>query len=460
MPKSCKQHYVVFAFFVAGQFVGTDSCYAESISPSQKTRTFPATKADYFQQTTKGQPFRWFDRDMAVRVHIKSSANVPNHKPKFEEILRESFKEWEKNSSSKISFQFVTEAPADITCQFVVNLAKQKPCVAGLTEYQTSPYHMDSAVISIKTSSTITSLTDDLMRGICLHEIGHALGLVNHSLDPHDVMFPFVIDQRSLSARDVNTIRLLYEFKPPPTYFQSPKSTPLDLMYPGGHIVLSSDDYDAYMRQVAAKLLKQFSPYSAKSMLECNVRCLVDSNGNIYNYRIFEGSNDEEFDQKVISTLLSVLPLPAVPERLRKNQWSKAPIALKFRSDGWIIPYVEPDRSQSDWLQAIEEPSPDEMMKALNKFASPKIIDPVLEPWIVAIAQKAQSKWKIEGKGRVEVVAGINSLGKIAHLVVIKSSGDEAFDNSVLNACVSAEPYPPAPKGPRDTTEVNLLFEH
>ncbi len=32
-------------------------------------------------------------------------------------------------------------------------------------------------------------------------------------------------------------------------------------------------------------------------MLECNVRCFVDSTGNIFNYRIFEGSTNDDFDQ-------------------------------------------------------------------------------------------------------------------------------------------------------------------
>lgn len=450
------------ALIAAAQLVFNCPCFAEPISPSQRTRTFSAPKEDYFQQVTKGHPFRWFDRDMAVRVLIKPGAGVPNFKPKFEELLRQSFQEWEASSNSRIKFQYVTEPPADITCQFVTALPKEKPSVAGLTSYQTSPHHMDSAVISIKTSSPIAPLTDDLVHAICLHEIGHALGLVNHSLDPHDVMYPFLAQQKSLSSRDINTIQLLYAFKPPAPLLQLARSPQADPDHPTGLFGLSSEVYEAYTREVVAKLRKNFAPAPARPMLECTVSCLVDSAGNIFNYRIFQGSTNDEFDQRAITSLLSVLPLPPAPAKLRKNQWSKTPIALNFRSDGWVVPYVEPDPRQSDWLRTIEEPSPDEMMRELakDKSASPKVIDPNLEPWIVAVTQKAQGAWKMEGSGKTEVVVGIRNNGRIAHLVIVQSSGDEAFDKSVLNACMAAEPYPAAPNSSQDTTEVNMLFEH
>jgi TonB family protein len=448
--------------FSAVQLMGVHPCSAKTVSPSQRTRVFSAPKEDYFQQVTKGHPYRWFDRDMAVRVLIKPGKDVPKFNPKFEEILRQSLQEWEANSNSRIKFQYVSEPPADITCQFVENLPKEEPSVVGVTRYQTSPHHIDSAVVSIKTSSGITALTDDLMRGICLHEIGHALGLVNHSLDPHDIMHPYLTQQKALSSRDIKTIKRLYEFRPPDSILQLARKPVPDPNYPFGLIVFSSDEYDAYTRQVVAQLLKHHSTFPARPMLECSVRFLVDSRGDIFNYRIFQGSTNDEFDQKVLTSLLAALPLPPVPEKLRKNQWSKAPLAMIFRSDGWVVPYVEPDPNQSDWLQTIEEPSPDEAMKDLakDKTATPKVIDPSLEPWIVNVTQKAQGAWKAEGSGKTEVVVGIRNNGGIAHLVVVQSSGNKAFDSSVLNACMAAEPYPAAPDSSMDTIEVNMLFEH
>lgn len=399
---------------------------------------------------------------MAVKVLIKSGTGVPDFKPRFEEILREAFAEWESYSGSKIKFSYVTEGPADITCQFVDNIPKEAPSVAGLTSYQTSAYHMDSAIISLKTSCKITPLTDEKMRAVCLHEIGHALGLVNHSLDPHDVMYPYLSVQTDLTVRDIKTMHMLYDFKPPDSILQLARKPHTDPNYPFGHIALSRDEYDTYTRSVVSKLLKHFSPFSKGPWLECNVRCFVDSTGNIFNYRIFEGSTNDAFDQAVMASLLSALPLPSPPAKLRENKWSRTPIALKFRSDGWVIPYVEPDPNQSDWLQISEAPSSDEMMKDLDrdKSAAPKVSDPSLEPWIILVTQKAREAWHVEGSGKTEVIVGIAKDGRIAHLVIRQSSGDETFDASVLKACTAAEPYPPPPNSSHDTTEVNMLFEH
>jgi TonB family protein len=449
---------------LVGSQITVRPCLSETVSPSPKTRGFSAPKDDYFSQVTKGHPFRWFDRDMAIRVLIKPGTAVRGFKLKFEEILRNSFQEWEANSSSKIKFQYVTKPPADITCQFVVDLPKEEPSVAGITHYQTSPHHMDVANISIKTTSKIAPITDDEMRATCLHEIGHALGLVNHSPDPHDIMYPFLTQQRALSTRDINTIKLLYEFKPPEPIIElasKPQNDP-NYPYPWGNIVLSSDDYDAYTKAIASELLKHHPAFPARPMLECRVSFLVDATGKIFNYRIFQGSANNEFDQKVLSNLLSSLPLPPPPARLLKNKWSKVPIAVNFRSDAWVVPYVEPDANQSEWLNAVEEPSPDQTMKDLEKekIATPKVIDPNLEPWIISVTQKAQSAWKIEGSGKTEVVVGIRNNGRIAHLVIVQSSKNEAFDKSVLDACMSAEPYPAAPNSSQDTIEVNMLFEH
>jgi TonB family protein len=275
-------------------------------------------------------------------------------------------------------------------------------------------------------------------------------------------MYPFLAQQKSLSSRDIKTIHLLYAFKPPEPLLQLARSPQADPEHPTGLLGLSSEEYEAYTREVVAKLRKYFAPTPARPMFECTVSCLVDSDGNIFNYRIFQGSTNDEFDQRVIASLLSAMPLPPAPAKLRKNQWSKTPIALNFRSDGWVVPYVEPDPRQSDWLRTIEEPSPDEMMRELakDKSSGPKVIDPNLEPWIVAVTQKAQGSWKMEGSGKTEVVVGIRNNGRIAHLVIVQSSGDDAFDKSVLNACMAAEPYPAAPNSSQDTTEVNMLFEH
>lgn len=461
MSSPQKIFLTALAVVLSAQTITERSVFAQTVSPSPKTRAFEAPREDYFQQVTKGHPFRWFDTDMAIRVLVKPGAGVLNFKPKFDQILRDAFQTWAENSNSKIKFQFVKEPPADITCEFVSDLPRQQPSVAGVTNYQTSPHHMNSADISIRTTSKIAPLTDELMRAICLHEIGHALGLVNHSLDPHDVMFPYLTQQKALSERDVKTVQKLYDFKPPEPILKISSKPKEELAGPFSRVVLSNEDYDLFTRAIVAKIPKQSLQTAHRPALECCISFLVDSSGNIFNYRIFQFSANEGFDEQALNVFLSAIPLPPPPEKLRNNKSAKIPVALSFRSDGTVVPFVEPDARQSDWLQPLEEPSPEEMIRDLAKYkkSSPKTVDPNLEPWIVSVSQKAHAAWKAEGHGKTEVVLGIRNNGRIAHLVIVDSSKNKVFDNSVLNACMSAEPYPSVPYSPNDTTEVNLLFE-
>ena len=51
-------------------------------------------------------------------------------------------------------------------------------------------------------------------RRLITHELGHALGIGRHSLNPQDLMAEGVPTRETLSQRDINTIQILYHTQP------------------------------------------------------------------------------------------------------------------------------------------------------------------------------------------------------------------------------------------------------
>jgi tetratricopeptide (TPR) repeat protein len=187
----------------------------------------PAQSAldDYLAEATRPGIVRW--SKSPIKVYIHDARGVPGYKSAWGAILQQSFRDWEKASAGTVKFEFEDELaqPFDgIECFFMGASGKEagleNEAEAGEAKMYVKPgtgdLHSGSIKILTKSFSAVLPLTDNRIRYICLHEIGHALGLSGHTDNPDDIMFlstSFKDEWRELTARDARTIQRFYSSK-------------------------------------------------------------------------------------------------------------------------------------------------------------------------------------------------------------------------------------------------------
>jgi tetratricopeptide (TPR) repeat protein len=198
--------------------------------------------ADFWPSITKnGLVRRWPPEKLPIKVFIDQGRGVDGMRDSFQPILIGCLDAWMKAAQGKIGYQLVQRKEmADLVCDWTSNPGD----VTGQgTESEQGVAHvfgkdMGRGAIEISRASirilTIDRekgealpVTDDVMKKTCLHEIGHALGLMGHSPNSHDVMFfsesPTVWPV--LSKRDKATLVRLYESYPA-IFGPTPLATP------------------------------------------------------------------------------------------------------------------------------------------------------------------------------------------------------------------------------------------
>jgi tetratricopeptide (TPR) repeat protein len=187
-------------------------------------------QSDYFNAVENdGHYFRWSSDKMPIRVFISPGPSVPGYRDSFRQVLMQAFSAWAVGSGNKFVFAPAPDSSqADIICEWTSDAMKVadggQSVEGGLTRLsgQAQPGSSDVSIsrarmIILTIAQDSSPLSDEAMKKVCLHEVGHALGLNGHSTDNHDVMFfteaPSVWP--ALSKRDKATISRLYANYPP-----------------------------------------------------------------------------------------------------------------------------------------------------------------------------------------------------------------------------------------------------
>ena len=147
-----------------------------------------------------GKIYRW--KKTTLTVYIPYSSN--------RSIVQNGFSQWSYRTNGKIKFIYVanpTEAQIIVTFKDILNKSEHESHYnSGLASTTLRGDNITHANIKI-----LNSDDSNVVFYTAMHEMGHALGIANHSENVDDVMYPQTQNtQKQLSKRDVNTVLLIY----------------------------------------------------------------------------------------------------------------------------------------------------------------------------------------------------------------------------------------------------------
>lgn len=175
---------------------------------------------NYLNEAIAPGACRWEAGRMPISVYVANGEGVDGYKTEYLELLKEAFKQWADASQGIVKIAYVDdEGHALIKCRWTASSKDlANPAEGGQAFVQkTLQGQAVAADVLICTKPSIQTnevSMSQFMKHVCLHEVGHALGLTGHSSDSTDVMFSVVNFESvtgKLTERDKKTLLALYQ---------------------------------------------------------------------------------------------------------------------------------------------------------------------------------------------------------------------------------------------------------
>jgi tetratricopeptide (TPR) repeat protein len=173
------------------------------------------TSPEYASCATK--PPLWDLEGMPLKVFIDPAHDVPGMKSGFIGIAKQSLNDWLTPLTPTLGWvETYSPNSADIIIQWTSDRIKTPGAHNELTDSFTNKSFKSKSGVKhlakVKVVINIFDKDEHAVKQVCLHEVGHAIGISGHSPYFRDVMFHAAVEALPShpTERDLNTLRVLY----------------------------------------------------------------------------------------------------------------------------------------------------------------------------------------------------------------------------------------------------------